>query len=69
MIWKVKNHVLMVVVALCRVWRIDDWDRVWSRDQWPRFILINLKIYKVLVVYKVEQTNSWDSFLADGKMR
>jgi len=37
----------MVVVELGRVQWIDIWDLVWSRDQLLRFVVINLKIYKV----------------------
>jgi hypothetical protein len=33
-----------------------------------RFIMINLKIHKVLVVWKVEKINARDSILAVGKL-
>ena len=48
----VEFHVLMALVELQEVWWIDDQVHFWSRDQGPRFTLINLKIHKVSIIWK-----------------
>jgi len=55
------NWSLMVVVEMGIVWRIDGRDHVQSWNQWPRFILINLKNYKVFGVWKF-LSDQWSRF-------